>query len=112
MTNQMIILLESIKLMDEGKIKGSGIKGLNPDGKEIELPEAIHTYQIWKQLGFQVKKGEKAVAQFPIWKHTSKATEEIDENGDPKVKENMFLKTSSFFTKAQVEPIKKKEVQA
>ena len=69
MTNKMIILLESVKLMEEGKIKGSGVKCLTPEGKEVELPEPIHTYQTWKALGYQVKKGSKAVTQFPVWKH-------------------------------------------
>lgn len=107
MTNAMIVLLESVKLMEEGIIKGSGIKGTTPDGKEIELPEQIHTYQTWKSLGYQVKKGQKAVAQFPIWKHTSKQLDETDDEGNPKVKTNMFMKTASFFTIDQVEKIKK-----
>lgn len=106
MTNAMIVLLESVKLMEDGIIKGSGIKGLTSDGKEIELPEAIHTYATWKSLGYQVKKGSKAVAQFPIWKYTSKQLDEVDEDGNNKIKTNMFMKTASFFTKEQVEKIK------
>lgn len=110
MTNSMIILLESVKLMEAGIIKGTGQKMTveNADGtkKEIDIPESIHTYQTWKSLGYQVKKGSKAVAQFPIWKYTSKQLDEVDEEGNPKTKENMFMKLSSFFTRAQVEEVK------
>lgn len=109
MTNAMIILMESVKLMEEGIIKGSGVKGTKPDGKEIELPEPIHTYATWKSLGYQVQKGQKAVAQFPIWKHTSKQLDEVDEEGNNKVKTNMFMRKASFFTKEQVQKIEKED---
>lgn len=106
MTNKMIILLESVKLMEQGIIKGSGIKGLTPEGKEIELPETIHTYQTWKQLGFQVKKGSKAVAQFPVWKYTSKKSNEESEE-EAQEQGHCFMKVASFFTKEQVEEVSK-----
>lgn len=64
MTNEQIILNESINLMEQGKLNGTGnmitIITVNSDGqeekKQIEEPEPIHTYAAWKQLGFQVKK--------------------------------------------------------
>lgn len=51
-----------------------------------------------------MKKGQKAKAQFPIWKYTSKkdkdmTEEEAQQNG------YCFLKTASFFTREQVEKI-------
>lgn len=114
MTNSMIILLESVKLMEQGKIKGSGIKGLTPEGKEIELPETIHTYQTWKQLGFQVKKGSKAVAQFPVWKYVGgvKKLEEKEVHDDLDIEQSeykghCFMKVASFFTREQVEEVSK-----
>jgi hypothetical protein len=64
----MIILNESIRLMNEGLLNGSGQYGkmIDGDGNEttIELPEEIHTFNGWKQRGYQVKKGEHAKAQF------------------------------------------------
>ena len=68
MTNAQIIMNESINLLENGIIKGTGrmLEALivDKDGNEtkklVEEPEAIHTYAVWKQLGFQVKKGEKA----------------------------------------------------
>ena len=107
MTNAMIVLLESVKLMEQGKIKGSGIKGMTLDGKEIELPETIHTYQVWKQLGYQVKKGSKAVAQFPIWKYTSKREKDETEE-QAQEKGHCFMKLSSWFTAEQVEKMEDK----
>ena len=111
MTNAMIILLESVKLMEAGVIKGSGIKGLTQDGKEIELPEKIHTYQAWKQLGYQVKKGSKAVAQFPVWKYITGKMKEAEVRDDVDVENNenkgyCHMKVASFFTREQVEEIK------
>jgi len=111
MTNAMIVLLESVKLMEQGKIKGSGIKGTSPDGIEIELPEPIHTYQAWKSLGFQVKKGSKAVAQFPVWKYITGRMKEAEVRDDVDVEQNenkgyCHMKVASFFTRDQVEEVK------
>ena len=103
MTNAKIILMESIKLMEEGVIGKSitGDKVLTPDGKEVDMPEPIHTFAVWKLLGYKVKAGEHAIAKFPIWKYTSKKVE--DENGEDTDRADMFLKTSAFFKKSQVE---------
>lgn len=115
MTNAQIIFTESVKLMDEGIIKGTGnlitVQDSEGNKKMIEEPEAIHTYAVWKSLGRQVKKGEKAKADLYIWKHVSKkeemevtytdgtkGTEEIDNS-------KMFMKRSFFFTFAQTEAI-------
>lgn len=121
MTNAQIILNESIRLMEEGILKGTGqfVQIETADGiQEIELPEDIHTFNGWKQLGYSVKKGEKSNIKFPIWKHTTKMLKtdtdspelnamnaNINAQGGQK---NMFMKTAAWFTAAQVEPIKAK----
>lgn len=105
MTNAMIILNESVKLMEAGIIKGSGIFGTVEDKegnkKEIELPEEIHTYASWKSLGYQVQKGQKAKAEIVIWKHVTKKSKEKNEEDT----EKMFMKKSYFFTKDQCKEI-------
>lgn len=120
MTNAMIIFLESLELMKQGVLKGSGVKGsyTKEDGTEVEveLPEEIHTFNGWKERGYQVRKGEKSKIKFAIWKHTTKMldtntgnaendkmNQQINEQGG---KTNMFMKMSAFFTFEQVEPIK------
>lgn len=111
MTNAMIILLEQCKLMDEGLLAGTGqfITIEDANGKrQIELPEPIHTFQGWKQLGYSVKKGEHAIARFPIWKHTEKRTA-AEDGGEDKVNSKMFMKTAAFFKMSQVEKIKEVE---
>ena len=121
MTNAQIILHESLSLMEQGLLKGSGqyAEVETAEGTmTIELPEVIHTFNGWKQLGFSVKKGEKSSIKFPIWKHTTKM---LDTNtGNPDMdkanamvneqggQSNMFMKMSAWFTAAQVEPIKAK----
>ena len=115
MTNAMIILNESVRLMEEGVLKGTGefVEIENEDGttKRLEMPEEIHTFNGWKKRGYNVKKGEKSNIKFPIWKHTIKAKAEEEKTGNPledAPTENMFMKVSAFFTFAQVEPIKAK----
>lgn len=109
MTNAMIILHESVRLMKEGVLKGTGeyIEVEDADGnkRQLEMPETIHTFNGWKERGYSVKKGEKSNIKFPIWKYSSKQIE--SEDGEETEKANMFMKMSAFFTAEQVEPIKK-----
>lgn len=89
MTNEQIIYSHAMELVEEGKIR------------EIDgMPEAIHTFQAWKKLGYCVKKGEKAVAQFYIWKCVSKETQNSD--GMTEEQKRMFMKKASFFSASQV----------
>lgn len=106
MTNEMIIMNESIRLMEEGVIKGTGefVEVEKEDGTKdmLELPEEIHTFNGWKALGYSVKKGEKSRIKFPIWKHTTK---KVEKDGEEEERSRMFQKVSAFFTFDQVEPI-------
>lgn len=108
MTNAMIIFWNSVDLMNAGVIGTTGRKLVvaGPDGEEQELmePEAIHTFACWKSLGFSVKKGEKAVARFPIWKGAEKAVRDEDGNETDEKSLKMFRKESCFFSASQVEP--------
>lgn len=119
MTNAQIILHESVRLMNEGILKGTGRKAYleTPLGTiEVEQPEAIHTFQRWKELGYSVKKGEKSSIKIRIWKHTTKQLKTDTENAELNAmnaqinaqggESNMFMKTAAFFTFAQVEPLK------
>lgn len=108
MTNATIILLESVKLMQAGAIKGTGTY-MNVDGQQVEIPEAIHTYSAWKSMGYQVKKGSKAVASFPVWKYRAGTKEvETSDGGKEEIDNSkMFMKVASFFTAEQVEAIAK-----
>ena len=113
MTNAMIIFIESQKLAEEGKINYTGrvYKALNMQGEEVFVKETeeLHTYASWKSLGYVVKKGQKAVASFPIWKYSSKKeTVVLDDGSEEETdKSKMFMKVASFFTKNQAEEIKK-----
>ena len=105
MTNDMIIFTQSQKLAKEGKIKYTGrvFRMMLADGQEIEAKETeqIHTFAHWKENGYKVKKGSKAVSSFPIWKHVSgKKTLEDDTEVDTS---KMFMKVAAFFSESQVE---------
>lgn len=111
MTNAAIIFGESVRLMNEGVLSGTGrfVEVENADGttQQLELPEEIHTFNAWKQRGFCVKKGEHAVASFPIWKYIKgKDADELpDTEESEKTGGYCRMKLSHFFTAAQVQPL-------
>lgn len=111
MSNEEIILENSIALMEAGILAASGdtITITTTDGEEVEMqePEEIHTFAEWKRNGYAVKKGEKAVASFQIWKY-KKCKKKVEENGKEVEKEyeRMFLTPAFFFKRSQVERIK------
>ena len=98
MTNAMIIFNNSVELMEQGIIGTTGrtvvVEDQNGNKKELKEPEAIHTYTKWKELGYKVQKGQKAVASFCIWKHTVK--EASDETKEDESK--MFMKKHHFLS--------------
>ena len=64
----------------------------------------IHTFAIWKSMGYVVKKGEHAKIVTRLWKMTTK--KEVNEDTDEiKDRQHMYLVKSYLFTKDQVEKI-------
>lgn len=104
MTNKQIIFTEEQNLAEQGKIKYTGRVAVmqDMDGEPVEFKETeqIHTFAAWKELGYVVKKGQKAVAKFPIWKYVSKKNEETNKEDS-----KMFMKVAAFFSSSQVEKI-------
>ena len=104
MTNKQIIFAEEQNLAEQGKIKYTGrtVVFQEMDGEPVEFKETeqIHTFAAWKELGYIVKKGQKAVAKFPIWKYFSKKNEETNKEDS-----KMFMKVAAFFSSSQVEKI-------
>ncbi len=84
---------EILIAMQEAELIRAGLMGAE---------EELHTFQRWKALGYSVKKGEHAVAKFPIWKMGTKK----DDDGEEETTGRMFMKTSAFFKTSQVEPLK------
>lgn len=107
MTNNQIIFEESQKLAEAGKIQYTGrvFKAVDGDGNpcEVKETEEIHTFADWKARGYFVKKGEKAVASFPIWNFTNKPNkarrEAAAENGEEiNADPHYYMKNAYFFT--------------
>lgn len=102
MTNEQIIFMERVRLMNEGIIGKTGrvfeIKDSAGNVSTVEEPEELHTFKMWKDKGFAVKKGEHAIAKITIWK-----AKERKETEDGEEDLRMFMKTAAFFSKAQVE---------
>ena len=104
MTNEQIIYENSVALMKQGVLKCAGqvpfIDEATGETKMVDMPECIHTFQGWKELGYKVKKGEHHVAEFAIWS-PSKRKPKDDE--DEKPQRRMYLRKAFWFTSAQVE---------
>ena len=97
MTNLEIIAAEAIanKIYTKEEVESIMSQG-------YVLP--IHTFAIWKSMGYIVKKGEHAKIITKLWKMTNK--KEVDEDTDEiKDKHHMYLVKSYLFTKDQVEKI-------
>lgn len=107
MTNEQIIMGQRIELLKAGIIGSTGriLTVVSVDGtkSEMEEPEEIHTYQGWRSYGYQVRKGEKAVAKFPVWKHRK---DKMENDGKTEEVEKMFLTNAAFFKISQVERMK------
>ena len=106
MTNAQIIFNARVQLMESGKIgtTGRAVEVVNENGETVIMkePEEIHTFAAWKEKGYRVRKGEKAIAKFTIWKYVSKKIETEDgeeESG------KCFMKCSAFFASSQVEKV-------
>ena len=110
MTNAMIILLKSVELMEQGVIKGTGQfreAEINGEIRKFEIPEEIHTYAKWKQMGYQVIKGQKSNIKFQVWKYQSgQQVEDTDDNQNEATGGRCYLRTASFFTRSQVKEAK------
>lgn len=114
MTNKEIIAQEKARLAEEGVLKYTGrvLKVELDDGTTVEIKEVqpIHTYKAWKSLGYQVKRGEKCVAKFPIWTYSTKKRKNEETGETEEVVDTLhgycFMKVSAFFTNEQVEKIK------
>ena len=76
--------------------------------------DTIHTYEYWKAAGYQVKRGEKAIARFPIWKKGKQETIVEVKTEDGKQEKTIdtgrfFLKESCFFSSLQIEKASSKK---
>lgn len=65
------------------------------------VTEECHTYAKWKSMGYQVKRGSKALFSTSIWKYTSKKNDAGDEES------HMFMRKAHFFGRSQVQKINK-----
>jgi len=96
MTNQEIITRQTIALIE------AGIIGAN---------EQIHTFADWKNSGYMVKKGSKAIAKFTIWKYTDKPSKaQIEARKAAGADEeapspHYYMTNAAFFSSSQVEKI-------
>lgn len=75
-----------------------------------EITESVNTYAGWMRLGFQVKKGSKALFTTEIWKPCKKKKAESDNNTDNEIeikptRQKMIMVKAAFFGLSQVEKL-------
>ena len=85
MTNQEIIYTEAI------------LKGLDP--------AQLYTYQEWKNRGYQVQKGEKAILKTKLWKQVEKINKKTGEK-----EKKFYFVNASLFDIEQVKPIEQEKI--
>ena len=76
----------------------------------LSLP--IHTFQEWHNLGYRVRKGEKAKMTCRIWKYSTKNIKAVETEQGAEEQEqggHYYLANAYFFTKDQVEKITEAE---
>ena len=100
MTNTEIIINEALA---NGLYTEEQIENILASGHMIPL----HTFKVWKDNGYIVKKGEHARITTRLWKFTSKAkkSEEADENTEGTENNHYYLAKAFLFTADQVEKI-------
>ena len=86
MTNEQIIMNAKAQLVANGK---------------IGIDDEIHTYKHWKQLGYQVFRGEKAIIALNIWQHSGKQ-DKAEDDEEKKPTGRMYMRKASFFSSKQV----------
>ena len=94
MTNLDIIIQEALanNIFTEEQIEGYLTEG--------DLP--LKTYLSWKNAGYQIKKGEKAVLSTKLWKVRPKKKREEDTDRNEEDQEQFILVPAHLFTLDQV----------
>ncbi len=114
MTNTEIILKNRFRLMEEGILDSTGrmIKVETDDGeKELPEPQQIHTYAGWLDLGYRVRHGQHAIADFPIWKMRPAGKRKDKKTGaEISYDEKMMMVKAFWFSPDQVEKITAQEL--
>jgi hypothetical protein len=73
------------------------------------VAEEVHTYARWKQLGYKVKSGEKALFSTRLWKIVNKSASTYAEREETaEVVHNMYMCKAYLFGKSQVEKVEAK----
>jgi len=118
MKNSEIIMRNAIDLMNDGILAGVMEQYTDRNGNtvEVEMPEDIHTFDEWKKLGRIVRKGEHAIAKFPIWSPTKKTQKLLDDNngkldGEKKKEAKMYLRNAAWFKVSQTMTLEEAQAQ-
>ena len=113
-TNASQIFNARCELLARGIIRGTGrtVEIITNEGPaKVEEPEEIHTFARWQEMGYTVRKGERAVCKLAIWlpKEADGSGAKPDDvtriptDADGNAAPDFTRKTSYFFAASQVE---------
>lgn len=68
------------------------------------IDEPVHTYQVWKKMGFKVNKGEHACIKTSLWRMSNKSKKDDEEE-----REHFYLAKANLFASSQVSRIEEND---
>lgn len=100
MTNLQIIVNAAV---EAGIFTEDEVKARLEAGQDLPL----HTYQEWKRMGYQVRRGETAALKCDIWRFKAEKQAVETKDGDEQEIDmsHYYKKTAFFFTEAQVDKV-------
>lgn len=105
MTNEQIVMQERINAMEKGIIGTTGRMLETADGQFIPEPEALYTFQAWKELGFKIIKGQHAVVTTKLWKKKKQKDSDSSNEETIDMNRDYYLCKAFLFSQKQVERI-------
>lgn len=107
MTNNELVVAAVIEhgLMTAEQVEAMAEGGLTPP---------FHTYNAWKDMGYQVRKGETALFKTPLWKYKARPTKKEQaalDSGELEpgsVRLGFYMAMSGIFSAEQVDKVEDK----
>lgn len=122
---ELALMAGSIATPEQIAAKAAGLTVTDKDGNPADpmpftyaliVASNFHTYDVWKKIGLQVKRGEKAMMSVDLWRFTEKPNKAerqaaADAGEEEKPDPHFYKKRCALFFRSQVEkpqPVKVK----
>ena len=122
---ELALMAGTIATPEQIAAKAAGLTVTDKDGNPADpmpftyaliVASNFHTYDVWKKIGLQVKRGEKAMMSVDLWRFTEKPNKAerqaaADEGKEAQPNPHYYKKRCALFFRSQVEkpqPVKVK----